>query len=52
MGSKVKSFFTALGYLLLSFVIQLVVSIVASIGLMVYYLVTNVSSTEFCSRGN
>lgn len=44
MGSKVKSFFTAFGYLLLSFVIQLVVSIVASIGLMVYYLVTNVSS--------
>lgn len=45
MGSKVKSFFASLGYLVLSFGIQLVVSIVASIGLMVYYLVTNVSST-------
>lgn len=45
MGSKVKSFFASLGYLVLSFGIQLVVSMVASIGLMVYYLVTNVSST-------
>lgn len=45
MGSKVKSFFASLGYLVLSFGIQLAVSFVASIGLMVYYLVTNVSST-------
>ncbi|MBS5939599.1 CPBP family intramembrane metalloprotease [Clostridium sartagoforme] len=45
MGSKVKSFFASLGYLVLSFGIQLAVSFVASIGLIIYHLVTNVSST-------
>lgn len=45
MGSKVKSFFAALGYLVLSFGIQLAVTMVASIGLMIYYLATNISSS-------
>lgn len=45
MGGKVKSFFAALGYLVLSFGIQLAVTMVASIGLMIYYLATNISSS-------
>lgn len=45
MGSKVKSFFASLGYLVLGFGIQLAVSMVATIGLIIYYLVTNISST-------
>ena len=45
MGSKVKSFFASLGYLVLGFGIQLAVSMVATIGLIISYLVTNISST-------
>lgn len=41
MGSKVKSFFAALGYLLLAFGIQLVVTIIGMIGVGIFYAISN-----------
>lgn len=46
MGSKAKSIFASLGYLLLGFGIQIVVTIVGMIGLAVFYAISNADILE------